>query len=110
MVAARPTSPSTPHTGDRYGRACSGRRPGVPLLLAGVAGSCHRPVARLWPLTRGWSPPGRLRALALVPIIRLVGDVAKMIGYPVGLWWRWRHPRRDQTAPALKEFPHDGYG
>jgi len=34
----------------------------------------QRPVAALW-----------------VPIIRVTGDVAKMIGYPVGLWWRWRH-------------------
>ena len=68
-----------------------GRWPGVPLLLSGVALYSHRPVRRLWPLTRGWSPPGRMRALALIPIIRLVGDVAKMIGYPAGLWWRWRH-------------------
>ncbi len=27
---------------------------------------------------------------ALVPALRLIGDVAKMIGYPVGLWWRIR--------------------
>jgi glycosyltransferase involved in cell wall biosynthesis len=32
-----------------------------------------------------------LCAIALVPIIRLVGDVAKMIGYPVGRVWRLRH-------------------
>jgi len=19
------------------------------------------------------------------------GDIAKMLGYPVGVWWRWRH-------------------
>lgn len=33
-----------------------------------------------------------LQALALVPIIRVVGDVAKMIGYPVG--WVWRLKQR----------------
>ena len=33
---------------------------------------------------------------ALVPIIRIVGDVAKMVGYPVGLWWRWRNRRRPE--------------
>lgn len=60
-------------------------------LLGGLAVYCRRPVQRLWRMTRGWRPPSRLRALALVPIIRLVGDVAKMIGYPVGLWWRWYH-------------------
>lgn len=30
----------------------------------------------------------RLHAAALVPIIRVVGDVAKMIGYPKGVRWR----------------------
>ncbi|MBI5347999.1 MAG: glycosyltransferase [Chloroflexi bacterium] len=29
-----------------------------------------------------------LGALVLVPVIRVAGDVAKMIGYPVGVWWR----------------------
>jgi glycosyltransferase involved in cell wall biosynthesis len=29
-------------------------------------------------------------ALALPPLIRLVGDIAKMLGYPVGVWWRTR--------------------
>ena len=33
----------------------------------------------------------RLYAIALVPVIRMVGDVAKMIGYPVGWHWRLRH-------------------
>lgn len=68
-----------------------GRRPGVPLLLLGMGAYCRRPAARLWDDTWGWRPPARLRALALIPIIRLVGDVAKMIGYPAGIWWRMRH-------------------
>ncbi len=29
-----------------------------------------------------------LFAIMLIPIIRVVGDIAKMIGYPVGLRWR----------------------
>jgi hypothetical protein len=33
----------------------------------------------------------RLAAAVLVPLIRAVGDVAKMIGYPVGIWWRIRN-------------------
>ncbi len=32
-----------------------------------------------------------LRAIAFVPLIRVAGDVAKMIGYPVGLWWRLKN-------------------
>lgn len=38
-------------------------------------------------------------AILLIPLIRAVGDLAKMIGYPVGWWWRvqnnppaWRIP------------------
>jgi glycosyltransferase involved in cell wall biosynthesis len=59
--------------------------------LVGAAVYCRRPVQRLWPETYGWRPPDRIRALALVPIIRLVGDVAKMAGYPVGVMWRVRN-------------------
>jgi hypothetical protein len=33
--------------------------------------------------------------LALVPLIRVVGDLAKMIGYPVGVLRRWRNVKRD---------------
>jgi len=29
-----------------------------------------------------------LGALVWIPVIRVAGDVAKMIGYPVGVWWR----------------------
>jgi glycosyltransferase involved in cell wall biosynthesis len=60
------------------------------LLLAGISVYCRRPVERLWPSTSDWRPPSRARAFALIPIIRLVGDFAKMVGYPAGLIWRWR--------------------
>jgi hypothetical protein len=33
----------------------------------------------------------RLQAIFWVPIIQVTGDLAKMIGYPVGWWWRLRH-------------------
>ena len=29
-------------------------------------------------------------AYGLIPVVIVVGDVAKMIGYPQGLWERWR--------------------
>lgn len=63
------------------------------LLAAGIAAYCRRPAQRLWSQTRGWRPPSRLRALAMIPIIRLVGDLAKMAGYPVGVLWRIRNRR-----------------
>lgn len=40
---------------------------------------------------RPWSSDaGKAASYALVPAIVVVGDVAKMIGYPQGLWERWR--------------------
>jgi glycosyltransferase involved in cell wall biosynthesis len=60
-------------------------------LLGGAAVMFRPPLARLWRLTRGWPLARRLRAAAWIPVIRIAGDLAKMAGYPVGRWWRWRH-------------------
>lgn len=67
-------------------------------LLSIVGGAVYlgQAYGRL-PVLRQWGPPlsaaSLLYVLALIPVIRVVGDIAKMIGYPVGLWWRWRvHP------------------
>ncbi len=64
------------------------------LLLLGYIAYCWAPYRRLWPVIAGQAPWEGLYALALVPVIRVVGDVAKMVGYPVGLWWRWRNRHR----------------
>ncbi|MDY7077683.1 MAG: glycosyltransferase [Chloroflexota bacterium] len=32
----------------------------------------------------------KLQAVLWVPFIRVTGDIAKMVGYPAGVWWRWR--------------------
>lgn len=61
------------------------------LLAAGGLAYTWAPYRRLWPRLVGYGWPARLWALCLVPIIRATGDVAKMLGYPVGLWWRWQH-------------------
>lgn len=70
-------------------------------LLAGVVGYCRRPAERLWPATYGWRLPARLRAFALIPLIRLVGDIAKMAGYPVGVRWRLRERPPGMDAVAV---------
>jgi len=72
-------------------------------VLGGIA-YLNRPYARLM---RAWERPlpGKIPiylfekavTVAFVPIIRLVGDVAKMLGYPAGVWWRWQH--RDEIPP-----------
>jgi glycosyltransferase involved in cell wall biosynthesis len=66
------------------------RGPGLALLPLGVALYTRRPYARLLPLLDGLSPRQLAYAMALVPAIRLVGDAAKMLGYPVGVLWRLR--------------------
>ena len=67
------------------------RQPELAPMLLAVAGYVRRPYRRLAPALPALSWRDRLSALAWVPAIRLIGDVAKMAGYPVGLAWRLRH-------------------
>lgn len=60
------------------------------LLGLGLAAMLRRPLRRL---RARWGDLGqgeRVRALLWLPVIRVVGDVAKMAGYPVGVAWRRR--------------------
>jgi glycosyltransferase involved in cell wall biosynthesis len=66
-------------------------------LLAGIAAYMATPYRRLGPLLAVYGPFDRVKALLLVPVIRVVGDVAKMIGYPLGLAWRWRNRHRPEV-------------
>jgi glycosyltransferase involved in cell wall biosynthesis len=61
------------------------------LYLAAFPGMFFTPWRRLPPLWGGYGVLDRLKAFLWVPVIRVTGDVAKMVGYPVGRWWRWRH-------------------
>ncbi len=61
------------------------------LYLLAIPGMFLTPWRRLRRLWGGYGLLDRLRAIVWVPIIRVTGDIAKMVGYPVGLWWRWRH-------------------
>jgi cellulose synthase/poly-beta-1,6-N-acetylglucosamine synthase-like glycosyltransferase len=60
-------------------------------LVAGLAAMLHKPFQRAWPEleTRPWRE--RLTVWAWLPLIRVTGDIAKMLGYPVGICWHWRH-------------------
>jgi len=55
--------------------------------IPGMFWTGWRRLARMW---GDLSLAQKLWAALWVPAIRVVGDVAKMAGYPVGLWWRWR--------------------
>ncbi|NJL94173.1 MAG: hypothetical protein HC915_10825 [Anaerolineae bacterium] len=72
----------------------------VGLVGAGLV-YLRQPLRRLPGLWGGLSAPGKLQALLWLPIIRAVGDVAKMLGYPVGWVWRWRHRPPDWRRPLV---------
>ncbi len=73
----------------------AGRRNRAALLLLAVASFLHvrRPYQRLMPWMEGMEPDEKLQAIGWVPILRLVGDLAKMAGYPAGVLWRMRQGR-----------------
>ena len=63
-------------------------------LIIGGGAYMHQPLRRL-PTNLSRLPESSalawLRCLALLPMLRALGDVAKMLGYPVGWRWRLRH-------------------
>ncbi|HLQ33904.1 MAG TPA: glycosyltransferase [Chloroflexota bacterium] len=63
-------------------------------LLGGTA-YLWKPLRRLMKLGGGATAAEWAYMLALLPLIRLSGDVAKMLGYPAGWWWRLRHKPED---------------
>jgi glycosyltransferase involved in cell wall biosynthesis len=64
---------------------------GLFLLLGVVVGRSRTPYRRLARTWRDLPFAQKLQAVLWVPVIRVVGDVAKMLGYPAGVWWRWHH-------------------
>mgnify|MGYP005849400087 CR=1 FL=1 len=66
--------------------------------ILGSAGLFYTPYRRLPGLWTSLSGFEKLQAIGWVPLIRVSGDIAKMIGYPVG--WKWRLARL-ATQPEL---------
>jgi hypothetical protein len=62
----------------------------VPLAL-GAAVMFWTPYKRLLPAIQHLNPLDRVKAILFVPVIRVTGDMAKMLGYPVGIRWRMHH-------------------
>ncbi len=67
---------------------------GFPVGAAAMLATPYRRLVTLW---GGLQPAERLQALAWVPVIRVAGDVAKMLGYPAGWAWRLAH----RASPEL---------
>jgi glycosyltransferase involved in cell wall biosynthesis len=61
------------------------------LYMIGAALYLKRPYQRLIPSLHRLNRSGQLRAIGWVPVIRVAGDIAKMMGYPIGVIWRIRH-------------------
>ncbi len=59
-------------------------------LPVGCAIVFWTPYKRLLPMIANYSTWDKIKAILLVPIIRVTGDMAKMIGYPLGVIWRLR--------------------
>ncbi len=66
----------------------------IPLWSVAAAFMFFTPYRRLRSMLRGLTLGERLRAILWAPLIRVAGDVAKMIGYPVGVVWRIRNKAR----------------
>lgn len=78
--------------GGLLGVILAGKRGVAAWPAAAIAAALYlrRPYARLGQVFPLLASTERMQAIALVPLIRAVGDVAKMCGYPVGLIWRLR--------------------
>ena len=71
--------------------AAAGNAVGWLGLIGGILVMTARPYRRLVHQWSALSTGERLAAIGWVPAVRLVGDLAKMAGYPVGVAWRLRH-------------------
>ena len=69
------------------------------LCVIGAAAYIRTPYRRLVTMWGKLSIVEKIQAALLVPIIRVVGDIAKMMGYPVGVMWRIRNSPPSPTLP-----------
>jgi glycosyltransferase involved in cell wall biosynthesis len=53
-------------------------------------------------------PGEKVRAFFWIPVIRVTGDIAKILGYPAGRWWRYKNDtpqwRIEPTKKARREI------
>jgi glycosyltransferase involved in cell wall biosynthesis len=67
------------------------------VLLAGVMLYCATPFRRLRASQTALTSVEQVKVALLIPVIRAVGDIAKMLGYPAGWVWRLRNWRRPEV-------------
>jgi len=69
----------------------------IPLAALMGAAYCQRPWRRLLATRGGHSLQDLVIAMALVPLLRCTGDIAKMIGFPAGVAWS---PQADSQSES----------
>ena len=74
-------------------------------LMVGVMAYCWRPWQRLAVVGRELSWREWIAAALWVPVLRAVGDGAKMVGYPVGLRWRSQNYALIERSEAQRIEP-----
>ena len=62
------------------------------MFLVGAAAYTYRPYRHLLKMWGKLNVVEKIQAVLFVPVIRVTGDVAKMMGYPVGVMWRMNRP------------------
>jgi glycosyltransferase involved in cell wall biosynthesis len=75
------------------------------VIIAGASGMFFTPYRRLCCSWGNLAGLEKIQAVLWVPVIRIAGDIAKMIGYPIG--WKWRM-KRLSTQPELRWRQHKG--
>jgi len=74
---------------------------GFGLLGFGILGMFYTSYKRLLPMMKEYSFFARARAVLWVPVIRVAGDIAKMLGYPIGVAWRVRNGTRTNAQKNI---------
>ncbi|MFN8534893.1 MAG: glycosyltransferase [Dehalococcoidia bacterium] len=70
------------------------------VLLAGFLAYLRTPLRRYLRQSASLLPAQRLLGVLWLPVIRVVGDLAKLAGYPAGVWWRIRRNGARAAEPA----------
>jgi len=63
-----------------------------PMLVGSGLFYVRTPYRRLFAHTPTYQKLGltsKIAAILWIPLVRAIGDIAKMCGYPPGVWWRW---------------------
>jgi glycosyltransferase involved in cell wall biosynthesis len=79
------------------------RKPIIAIVhLIGIAGYCAAPLRRLRQRAPALTTRELLYAVSCIPVIRVVGDLAKMVGYPVGIKRRLQSVALQEAVRAYK--------